>query len=238
MIVRPNGASQLLITQPDHAALAARVMRRWRADGFTQAPRQAAILTAIEAHDNGWREVDASPIVDGGTGRILDFVSAPDEIRRQVWPRGVERLAATPYAAALVAQHALHIYRRYRTDPGWAQFFITLEAARDRQLRTTVTLTLEDLLREYCFLRIGDLVSLTFCNAWPDVQTDDAGSGYAIRLHGARLIVTPDPFEGREVPLEITARELPNRPFRSTSEARAVFEAARTVVVKGVAAGG
>jgi hypothetical protein len=41
------------------------------------APQRAAILTAIDEHDNGWREPDSSPIVDG-MGRILDFIAAPD----------------------------------------------------------------------------------------------------------------------------------------------------------------
>jgi len=91
------------------------------------------------------------------------------------------------------------------------------------------------LLRDYFFVRAGDLASLTFCNGWTDVQTDDAG--YAIRLDGTRLTITPDPFEGREVALEVTARELPNRPFRSASEAERAFTAAREVVVKGVASG-
>jgi hypothetical protein len=237
MIVRLNGSSQLLIAQPDHAALAARVMRQWRADGLLQAPRLSSILLAIEEHDNGWREVDAAPLVDGGTGRVLDFISAPDEIRRAVWPRGVDRLAATPYAAALVAQHALHIYRRYRDNPGWAPFFTEMETRRDRHLQHSGLLTLEDLVREYFFLRIGDLVSLTFCNGWTDGQLDDSGSGYAMSLDGTRLTITPDPFEGREVPLEVTARELPNRPFHSAAEAREAFSKARIVPVEGIASG-
>jgi len=236
MIVRGNGASLWVITQPDHAALAGRVMRYWSGDGFGQTPRQGAILTAIEEHDNGWREADLSPIVDA-SGHILDFVRAPDDIRRGVWPRGVERLAATPYAAALVAQHALHIFRRYRPDPEWAPFFTELTAARDRHLRACASTTLDDLLREYFFVRIGDLISLTFCNAWSDVQKDDAGAGYAMRLDGTRLIVTPDPFGGREVPLQIAARELPNRPFRSATEARDLFESAPAVTLAGIAAG-
>jgi hypothetical protein len=66
---------------------------------------------------------------------------------------------------------------------------------------------------------------------------DDSGSGYAIRLDGTRLTITPDPFEGREVPLEVVARELPNRTFRSEAEAQDAFSRARTVLVKGVASG-
>src|SRR5688572_29016028 len=114
MIIRSTGPTRLLITQRDHASLAAHIMRHWRADGFPEKQRQHVILLAIDAHDNGWREIDASPLVDPGTGRILDFVHAPDHVRRGVWPRGVARLATAPYAAALVAQHAIHVYRRYR----------------------------------------------------------------------------------------------------------------------------
>ena len=237
MIIRPNGATQLLITQPDHAELAARIMRRWRNNGFPHASDRSAILLAIEAHDNGWCEVDVSPLVDRATGRILDFVEAPDPIKRDVWPRGVARLAAAPHAAALVAQHALHIYRRHRDQPDWADFFADMEAARDHHLRRAA-MTLEDVRRAYFFLRIGDLTSLTFCNGWTEVQSDDSGSGVTIRLSGARVIVTPDPFEGEEIPFEVPARELPNRVFGSAAEALAAYSRAGQVKVRGVAAGG
>jgi hypothetical protein len=236
VIVRRNGSSRLLITQPDHAALAARVMREWRADGLLGSPRRQSILLAVEEHDNGWLEVDAAPLVDAVTGRVLDFIGAPDDVRRSVWPRGVARLAASPYAAALVAQHALHIYRRYRDNPGWAPFFAGIETRRDRHLQSTA-FSLDDLFREYFFLRIGDLVSLTFCNGWTDAQLDDSGSGYAIRLEGTRLTIAPDPFEGREVHLEIAARELPDGTFRSADDARDAWSKAPQVLVHGVALG-
>jgi hypothetical protein len=236
MIVRREGSSQLLITQPDHAALAARVMREWRAGGLPGSPRRSSILLAVERHDNGWREADAAPLVDGATGQVLDFIRAPDPIRRTVWPRGVDRLAGTPHAGALVARHALHIYRRYRDDPGWAPFFLEMERRRDHLVREA-GVSVEDLDRDYAFLRLGDLISLTFCNGWLDVQQDDAGSTYAIQLEGRRLTVTPDPFEGRQVPLEVTARELPDRVFRSEADAREAFSRARAVLVQGVASG-
>jgi len=236
MIVRANGASLLLVTQPDHAALAARIMDHWRADGFAGAARRDSILFAIEQHDHGWLEVDAAPLVDLETGRLLDFVAAPADVKRAIWPRGVERLAATPHAAALVAQHALHIYRRYRSEPDWVSFFDGMESARDRHLRNAAPITVDDLMRDYIFLRIGDLISLTFCNGWTDMQQDDAGVGYEMRLDGTRLVVTPDPFEGREVPLEV-ARELPAGPFRSTADARNAFAAASTVMLKGTVYG-
>jgi hypothetical protein len=63
MIIRVSGSSQFLIPQPDHAALAAHIMRHWAADGLLASPRRADILQAVEAHDSGWRQVDAAPLV-------------------------------------------------------------------------------------------------------------------------------------------------------------------------------
>ena len=84
-------------------------------------------------------------------------MTAPDAVKRSVWPRAVGRLAHAPYAAALVAHHAVHVYRRYRTEPDWAAFFAEMDATRDRHLSAAGTVTFEELLRDYIFLRIGDL---------------------------------------------------------------------------------
>lgn len=234
MIVRSAGSSQLLITQPDHAALSARIMREWRAGGFPDAPRRSSILLAIEEHDNGWREVDAAPVVDEATGRIHDFVTAPDAIKRELWPRGVERLAGTPYSAALVAHHAVHVYRHKRGEPEWAAFFTEMEGLRDRHLQAA-RLEMDKLLSDYVFVRIGDLASLTFCNGWSEQQVDDVR--YAIRFDGERLTIAPDPFEGRQFAIDVSARELPNRPLRSAVEARAAFAAAPVVSVSAITVG-
>src|SRR5262245_5664700 len=193
MIIRTNDRSLVLITQPDHAALAGRLMRSWEADGFPESPRRDAILTAVDLHDNGWYEVDSSPIVDDATGKLLDFVAVPHDVRTGVWPRGVGRLRETAYAAALVAHHAAYVYDRYRTDAQWMPFFEQMEAIRGRHLAAS-GVGFDDLQQDYRFLRLGDLLSLTFCNAWPEPQAD--AFGYRIRFDGTRLSVSPDPFGG------------------------------------------
>lgn len=234
MIVRRTGTSQLLITQPDHAALAGRIMRHWTAGGLPDSPRRREILLAVDEHDNGWKEADAAPIVDSSSGQILDFVRAPDSVRQGVWPRAVERLAAVPYSAALVAQHALHVYRRYRADPAWRAFFAGLEAARERHLGMLPAMTLHQLEADYPFLRLGDLISLGFCNGWDEPQEQ---AGYTVRVDGARVLVAPDPFAGRSVAIEVTALELPDRPFSSTADAVEAMGAAPLRLLHGVVCG-
>lgn len=234
MIIRPHGSTQLLITQPDHAALAGRIMESWAADDFPASPRRAEILRAIAEHDNGWCDVDAAPLVNPATGTFLDFIHAPDDVRQGVWPRGVDSLAHTPYAAALVAQHALEIYARYRTDPAWQPFFARMEAARYRHL-PRASVGLDELQRDYLFVRAGDLLSLTFCNGWRDEQV--IGGRYLVRLDGDELLVTPDPFAGRMVGLAIAGMEVSTPPFSTVSDAHEAFRRARQVQLRGTLRG-
>jgi hypothetical protein len=233
MIVRRNGSSQLLITQPDHAALAAHVIRQWRADRFADSARRDVILLAVDQHDNGWLDVDAAPLRDPATGRVLDFIHAPDDVRQAIWPRGAARLGRQPYAAALVSHHAVHVYSHYRGNPRWLAFFDAMEGSRDRYLRAAAV-ELEEMLHDYRFVRLGDLISLSFCTG---VDIEDSHSGYQVRLDGSRVLVTPDPFDGATVPLEVRAREMVDRPFATDAEADAAFASARLVTITGTVVG-
>jgi hypothetical protein len=234
VIVRGYQNQLLLITQPDHAALSAQVMARWTADGLPEHPRRTAILLATREHDAGWADVDDTPIVDDRTGRILDFVQAPDEIRQGVWPRSVDRLSDEPYAAALVAQHALHVYRDNRAQPAWADFFARIEHLRARHLDAAAPLTLDDLARDYFFVRMGDLVSLFFANHWPGPRAE---GDYVVRASEAAVTVSPDPFSGVSIPFTLRGRLLSAGPFSSAVEAGAAFGAAPLVTLDAVALG-
>ena len=233
MIIRTDGPSLVLITQPDHARLARRMMSHFVARDFAHADRRDAILHAVEEHDNGWREVDAAPIV-GEDGRLLDFVSAPLDVRQSIWAGAARRLAADPIAAALVAQHAIYIYRRFRDDRAWRTFFSDMERIRG-EFAAGAGLTPADIARDYFFLRIADLMSLVFCTGWTDPQVMD---DHVVRLNGERLIVRPDPFAGATVRLEIPGRRMPSRPFKSADEAASAFRTAPRITLTGCAVGG
>ncbi len=234
VIVRPAGESQRLITQPDHAALARRIMDGWVADGWPSHPRRDVIALAIEQHDNGWRELDAAPIRDPTSGTVADFVSAPVEARRAVWPRGLSRLSDHSWAAALVAQHALHVYRRFRGDAEWRAFFAALTGLRDR-FAAAAGLTDADLAGDYRFLEVADFVSLTFCNGWTETQHLD---GYSACVDdGDTLVIAPDPFGGATVPLSVPARAIPNRRFEDDEGLADVWRRAETLMVRGTARG-
>lgn len=232
MIVRAAHGSVHLITQPDHAHLARAVMARCIA--LAGHLRRDSILRAVGEHDNGWAEVDAAPSVDSATGEVVDFVHLPVRERQAVWPRGVARLAADPWAAALVAHHAITVYDRFRSDPEWTGFFTELESARAAMLGASGN-SFEELDADYGFVRLGDLISLAFCAGWADEQRF---RDWRVRLTGATVVVSPDPFGGDTIPLSISARELAGLRYRDDAELRAALSEAAIVTLRGAVAGG
>lgn len=235
MIIRHLATADQLITQPDHAALAARILRQWHPGHFPDSPRKASILHAIEQHDAGWAGIDETLAVDPATGRLLDFMEVSDAVKRETSLRGIEVLASDPYAAALVAQHRLHVYRRYAGHPEWSAFFGEVMRAREAHLRAAAPATLAELLDDYRFVRAGDLASLAYCNRWADTDAD--GCGYSMRLRGDSLIFVPDPLAGRTIEFEIRAREMDRQPFASAEAARRALASAPAVVLRGTAGG-
>jgi hypothetical protein len=231
MIVRSTREHLQLITQPDHAYLARSIMEHCVL--LARQARRDAILHAIGEHDNGWAETDAAPTVDPANGDVVDFVNAPLGERHVVWPRGVARLANDPWAAALVAQHAIIVYDRFRSEAHWTSFFAEMEARRDTLLRTS-GLPLDELVSDYHFVRLGDLISLTFCTGWSDEQRYRQ---WAVRRSGARVVVTPDAFGGAVIPIEIEAREIRRKAFRSDAELREVLANATVTMLHGEVAG-
>jgi hypothetical protein len=226
MIVRPAGASVHLITQPDHAHLAARIIEHDVA--LAKRPRRDAILLAVAEHDNGWTEEDAAPILNS-TGYVADFVNVTLAVRHRVWPRAIQRLEQHPWTAALVAEHAVVVYDRFRSETGWTPFFASMEAARDRMVRAS-GLSYNELVSDYTFLRLADLISLVFCMAAPEAQHFGQ---WSVEFTGDRVVVSPNPFGDVTIPIEIRAREMLDQPFRSEEELHATIKSASTVILRG-----
>lgn len=196
-------------------------------------PRREAILHAIGEHDAGWAEEDAAPTVNPQTRGVADFVSVPVRVRHAVWPRTIAQLADDPWAAALVAQHALYVYDRFRSDAEWTPFFIEMETARAAMVRASGT-PLEELAADYPFVRLGDLISLTFCTG----STGEQRFGdWSIQLSGWRVVVTPDPFGAARVPIQIAARTVSGRSFQSDVELRDALTAAPMTTLRGEVTG-
>ena len=235
MIIQRAQESLLFITQPDHAALAEHIMRHWSAHAFDDHPRRAAILFAVREHDNGWIEEDQETHI-AADGTPLDFTSVPAAVKHRIWPRAAERIGRDRrYEAALIAQHALTVHGGQRTDPEWRAFFDRMTRIRGTLMAALPLMSRGRFLADYRFVRIGDLLSLVFCNGWSEPQT--LPDGRRTILKGATLEISPDPFNGCRVPLGVSARRLPARRYASAAELCAALEKAAPEFLEGYATG-
>jgi hypothetical protein len=70
-----------------------------------------------------------------------------------------------------------------------------------------------------------------FCTATMEPQ--GYGEWFVDREAIDRVTVSPYGFDAPEVPVEVTARELPDRPFASDADLLEAFEGARQVTLTG-----
>ena len=238
MIVRDEGETFLLITQPDHARLAEQIVGRMRTEPALESADRDVILLATREHDNGWIEVDADPTIEPGTGRPRDFMIGPAAVKHDLWLRGIARAAKMNLrAGALVAEHALTVYGYRRGTAAWQSFFESVTALRDdllQQLGIVGRPSRDAFEQQYRCVQLADALSLQFCQGSPE---RNATLDYEATMQEDRLIVSPDPFGGGTVALRILGRRIPARRYHDDGELRDTLAAAIPIVVEGNAKG-
>jgi hypothetical protein len=214
------------------------IMAAVRTEPPLEGPARRTILVATREHDNGWTEVDASPTVDPATGRPCDFMSGPAPVKHDLWLRGIARAAKSDgLAGALVAEHALTVYGYRRGEAGWAQLFSTIEGMRDALLQRLGMFSgasRDTFDAYYRCVRLGDMFSLQFCNAWTDPSTT---LGYRAEMQGTTLLISPDPFAGATVALRVVGHRIPARRYRDDAQVRTAIAAVTPEIVIGTARG-
>jgi hypothetical protein len=193
MIRRDAGSDWLLISQHDHAAVAARLAGHVGGRRFAAIQaRRASVLAAIAAHDDGWAAHDAAPTLDAA-GRPLDTLDAPYPVALPAWAAATPAVASTagPWAGLLVSLHALSlsIHAAGGQSPGHAAFqlsgahatfavnqFQHREIERQESLRAAVGLPSD--------------IPLTHGLAEPGVSPDDDQLAYGFRLLQAMDLIS------------------------------------------------
>lgn len=227
VIVRRSGGELALVCQGDHARLAADLLALFRLPELADHPRRDALLRAVADHDNGWWEVDAAPRVDPTTGAPVDFLGLPDELRRELWERGVARFAPEdPGRAAQIAAHFLRLFGARAGDPHWGPLLERqregLVALLEASGRTPAELAADDR-----WLELADQLSLVACSGstaplavapWR-AEVGETPAGIELRLD-------PFPLAGTTV-LTLRERRIEDRPYRRDAELALALAAAR-----------
>jgi hypothetical protein len=179
-----------LVTHPDHAHLAGEFASRWGNAMFTPPEPREHVLRGIYAHDDGWRERDASPAVTrqgkpaAFSTELVGKYSAFEEIDLTAYlavrREAVQRTAKEdPYAAILISMHT-HNLLSERTDRStiraedlpWLDAFLVEQLTLQRALReqllaegsiATEHLTPQSLSQRFQLLQACDNLSLLSC---------------------------------------------------------------------------
>jgi hypothetical protein len=222
MIVAPGTEGQLIVVaQHDHARFAGEMLSLWRADGLPGHPRRDDLLFATRHHDTGWREADSAPRVDPESGRPLDFTAVPLDVRAELWLRGTARYEEDrPYAALLLTRHALELHRDHRGEERCDEELLDPLDERYVELLERTGLPPAEVDRDYRFLALGDLLSLTACSRWSD-PAERFGYRFAFRPEGApggqpvdgELSLDPFPLAGATT-FRVPCRRIPDRRYR------------------------
>lgn len=231
MIVAPGNEGELIVvSQHDHARFAGEILSLWRADGLPEHPRRDDLLFATRHHDTGWRETDSAPHAGPETGRPLDFTEVPWHVRVDVWLRGTARYADDrPYAALLLARHALELHKDHRGDERWDEDLLDPLDERYVDLLERTGAAPDEVDHDYRFLALADLLSLTACARWRE-PAERSGYRLAYRPDGDRvdgeLSIDPFPLAGATT-FRVPCRRIPDRRYRGDADLGGELAAAR-----------
>ncbi|MFN7941897.1 MAG: DUF3891 family protein [Thermoanaerobaculia bacterium] len=227
MIRRRSDEGWWVVTQADHARLAADLLALFRLPELIDRPRRRELLLAVREHDNGWWEADAAPRVDAATGLPLDFREAPPELRREIWRRAVERRAdEEPYASALIATHALRLLADRRADDEYGEWLAALEERRAELLGASGR-TIADALADDRWLELADDLSLAAClGDGRFVQTLGFRAQVETTASAVEVRLAPFPLAGT-TRFALPARALPPRRYASGVDLGVELAAAR-----------
>lgn len=230
MLVSRRRGQLHLVTQPDHAALAADLASWWGNDRFPAAERADSLLIAARRHDDGWQEIDGRPAVYEPEGRPAHFLEVPLPDTIGPYGAGVERIYdEDPYAGVLASRHWSGLYSsRWGIQdsppldhPAAREVVAAQEQRAEEQARL---LWNGDGLRSrfeaalwhaYEVLQAVDLLSLGLCLIDLDAPTGAGGPAVAVpatlrgieQPPGARLVPNVPAAGGRHETLRLAVVE-------------------------------
>jgi hypothetical protein len=231
VIVVDAGDRLRLVTQCDHAHLAAEMLSLWRP--LAGLADREILLRATRRHDDGWQGVDAAPPVDEA-GRPHDFLSLPWSLRLEIWDRGTAAFDAEPEVALLIAEHALALHRdrgEHQDPDDPARRLVELVESRRQALLERLGPRAGTIRALYPWLRCADLLSLAVTNHWRrelECSLPEQERPLRARLDDGVLLLDPFPFAGSTV-FHYTERLIERRAYRDRVDLGGALAAARWI---------
>ena len=235
MIVRPTDSEYLLISQLDHARIAAEIARNWRLPSELT-DLSEVFLFAVEHHDDGWREWEEAPTINAGAPR--NFMDMPMPVATGIWSASVDVAAAnSPWGGLWVSGHFCHLaelaaaHRSDPTDRSSAEQFLSDQAIAQRGWRAALGVEPDSAVELMGLhgVQFFDRLSLWLCCAeltTPQEFLDPAGDTTTWSPESAdRIQISGSGFLASDLRLSVPTVSIPNRRYASDSELRAAMSA-------------
>jgi hypothetical protein len=149
------------ITQPAHAALAARLAAALDPSAFGALPPE--VIDAIGRHDAGWAEPDLAALECVGEKQPHSFLAYSTEAAVDAWRRSIREAEVRSALAGLLTSRHFCLLAPRDNDPYHAAFVEQETQRRAPQEATSSTLR-TDLDRYTAALGFCDLLSLYLCS--------------------------------------------------------------------------
>jgi hypothetical protein len=200
VIIRERSDSFSLFGQHEHALIAGEFARRW---GEGPSPFEPTIY-AIANHDLAWREPDRVVLWNEEKDRPYSFMDYPLHLKLPAQKWGIDQVEAhDPYAGCLCSMH----YARFLLDAERSEEIEYRDGEFERQARINEGMSvaeLENLERNFRFLRLCDGISLFLCLNEPGGDDDPSPYPGGFEFEGTRfgivwedsrtLSLDPNPF--------------------------------------------
>ena len=227
------GSPALAISQPAHAWVAGQILRAW------PGALHPALLLAAEQHDLAWLEWETRPVFDAATGRPKLFRDVGAADHAPVWEVAVQRayFAWGARVALMISRHGGVIYTRFtdrhragEADAAAANAYLTRQAPLEASWARSLGLAPAVLDHETNLIAFADTLSLGLCGGLMlprDLPGPDAaGETVSYRMErrdgpGCECTLSPWPFDGGAITIDIDVRPIPEGRFTSEAEMRA-----------------
>jgi hypothetical protein len=233
MIRRDAPDAWLLISQVEHARIAAEIAEAWGNDQTPTLPLRDQLVAAVRHHDDGWAEWEAAPTRDPATGRPRDFLEMPLPEATAIWTRSIDACGVIfPWCGLWVSRHFCRLAERaheHRAEIGdrmAASSFVERQADRQQVWRARLATAHSPDLEEVGFrwLRFFDLFSLWLCCAERTAPATLTVPGVppleVVPLGPTEVGGDPYPLRSESMKLSVAAVTLPRRAYDSDDDLR------------------
>lgn len=167
MIIFEREESYIIVAQNDHAKVSKEIAENCKDDYFFSEKRKKEVILAIQEHDRGWIDPDASPIWNDKTGEPYSFIDYPTDLKTFFYKKGLDEVEEmSKYAALLCSLH----YASFVQDAEESTVQEFWNGEKQRQDRLSRELGFEGdedkkktMMYHLDLLKFSDFISLFIC---------------------------------------------------------------------------